>query len=129
MFLLAFPFNISEFIVFSHLDSIVIPSEFEPLTSTIFVSCGVVSSSNFTTRWITPSNEIVNSGNTNSRYTFLEGDVNVDGRPFVGTALVISGLSYEDEGTYTCEGQDLFQPEIRDQARINLELLGVFYII
>ena len=50
----------------------------------------------------------------------------MDGRPFIGTALVISGLSYEDEGVYICEGQDLLQPETRDQGRTNLELLGTF---
>lgn len=70
----------------------------------------------------------MDSSNADDRYTFLEGvDVNVDGRPFVGTALVISRLSYQDEGVYICEGRELSNPESQYvQERTELVLLGMY---
>ena len=58
---------------------------------------------NYTTRWILPGGEIINS--TKGRFVFTEGPVSVSGRNVPGTVLVVTELSYQDAGMYTCEGR------------------------
>ena len=57
----------------------------------------------YTTRWILPDGQIVTSNQ--GRFVFMEGRVSVNNEPLPGTILVVTGLSYQDAGTYTCEGR------------------------
>lgn len=96
-------------IIFSHFDEIVIPSDFNSLTHSTFISCGVdPPNANFTSRWITPSGSIVTPNeSSSSRLTVLEGrDIVIDRRIFDGTAIILRNISYQDEGTYICECRD-----------------------
>lgn len=118
--------------IFSHRDRVTIPTGFNPLSDSTFLSCGVVPiGADFTTRWITPSGGIVTQDNANSsRLAVLEGDFEVD-RPIIsGTAIVISNTSYQDEGIYRCEARD---SSIADspwvQAIAELELLGIVILM
>ena len=58
---------------------------------------------NYTTRWILPGGEIVNS--ITERFIFMEGLVTVDNRNVPGTVLIMTKMSYQDAGMYTCEGR------------------------
>lgn len=114
-------------IIFSHRDQVVLPTEFNPLSDSTFLSCGVVPvDANFTTRWITPRGDIVTPSSTNnSRFTVLEGNFEVDRRNIDGTAILLSNISYQDEGIYRCEARDqsiVDSPWV--QAVAQLQLLG-----
>ena len=64
---------------------------------------------NYTTRWILPDEQIITS--SQGRFVFSESRVSLstgtDLEPFPGTILVVTGLSYQDAGTYTCEGRSI----------------------
>lgn len=117
-----------DIVIFSHHDRVTIPSDSIPLSQTTFLSCGVVPSSasvNFTTRWITPNNVTISANNTDDRFTVLEGDnVDVDGQPFIGTALIIRRLSYLDEGQYMCEGKDSSNSESEYEQDVTVLVLS-----
>ena len=57
---------------------------------------------NYTTRWLLPRGEIISSNE--GRFVFTESNVSIDNRPLPGTVLVITHMSYQDTGTYTCQG-------------------------
>lgn len=87
--------------------TITIPSmTFDLMTST-FVFCGLEPSSlvNYTTRWVLPGGEIVDSTASNGRFIVSENRVLIDGTPLPGTLLTVPSVSYVDAGTYTCEGR------------------------
>ena len=59
---------------------------------------------NYTTRWILPGGrEIVNA--SRGRFVFSESQVSINNREVPGTVLIVRQLSYQDAGTYTCEGR------------------------
>ena len=58
---------------------------------------------NYTTRWILPQGEIINS--TTGCFVLTEDPVTISGRNVPGTVLVVLQISYQDAGMYTCEGR------------------------
>ena len=75
----------------------------------------------YTTRWILPGGEIVNS--TRGRFTFIEGLVTVDSSRIVpGTTLILSQMSYQDAGMYTCEGRSTAPGASTNWASASFEL-------
>ncbi len=120
-------FTFVDVTIFSHRDEIILPTEFNPLSDSTFLSCGVLPvNANFVTRWITPSGNIVTPNTNNSRFIVLEGNFDIDRRNIDGTALILMNLSYQDEGVYICESRD---QSIQDspwvQAFSFLELIGI----
>ena len=82
------------------------PSLTHTLSPGTFLVCHIepdtlVPGVNYTTRWITPRGLTINS--SQDRFVFYESAVTSDGLP--GTVFVISQVSYQDAGTYTCEGR------------------------
>ena len=117
--------------IFSHFDEVTIPTDFNTLTSSIFLSCGVIASDvDFTTRWITPDGTIITPTSSDDRLTVIDGiSVDIDGRPFDGTALILRSLSYMDEGLYACEAREVLEEEQESpwrQAVTQLNLLGEY---
>ena len=73
--------------------------------------CGLEPSSlvpqeNYTTRWIIPGGEIINS--TRDRYFLSERDSLFFGTEVAipATLFIITQVSYKDAGVYTCEGRN-----------------------
>ena len=60
---------------------------------------------NYAIRWILPRGEIVNSTASSGRFVVSETHVPINGSILPGTFLAIFQLSYQDAGTYTCEGR------------------------
>ena len=88
-----------------------IPSVLYPLRSGIPLVCGLEPTSlvpqvNYTTRWITPAGETVNS--TRDRFILSE----VESRFFVernstpATLFTVTQVTYQDAGVYICEGRN-----------------------
>ena len=87
---------------------VVIPSRTYTLMPGIPLTCGLKPDTlepnvNYTTRWILPGGEIINS--SQRRFVFSESRVSHVTGPLPGTVLVVTGLSYQDAGSYTCEGR------------------------
>ena len=87
---------------------VVIPSQIHTLIAGIPLVCGLNPDTlepnvDYTTRWILPDGQIVTSNQ--GRFVFMEGRVSVNNEPLPGTILVVTGLSYQNAGTYTCEGR------------------------
>ena len=58
---------------------------------------------NYTTRWIVPGGEIITS--SRGRFVLAESRAALTSNIVPGTILVVTALSYQDAGTYTCEGR------------------------
>ena len=58
---------------------------------------------NYTTRWVLPGGEIVNT--TRGRFVLTENIVSIGDRNLPGTVLVVTEIAYQDAGMYTCEGR------------------------
>ena len=87
---------------------VVIPSLLSNLMTGVPLICGLNPDTlepnvNYTTRWIVPGGEIITS--TQGRFVFSENRVSLSTELLPGTILVVTGLSYQDAGTYTCEGR------------------------
>ena len=87
---------------------VVIPSQIHALMPGIPLICGLnpdtlEPSVNYTTRWILPNGQIITS--SQGRFTFSESRISLSTRKLPGTILVVTSLSYQDAGTYTCEGR------------------------
>ena len=87
---------------------VVIPSQTNILTPGIPLICGLNPDTlepnvDYTTRWLVPGEEIINS--SQGRFVFSESRVSLNTESFPGTILVVTSLSYQDAGTYTCEGR------------------------
>ena len=87
---------------------VVIPSLLSNLMPGVPLICGLNPDTlepnvNYTTRWIVPGGEIITS--TQGRFVFSESRVSLSTGLLPGTILVVTGLSYQDAGTYTCEGR------------------------
>ena len=87
---------------------VIIPSLIDILRPGIPLVCGLNPDTlepnvNYTTRWILPNGQTIAS--TQERFVFSESRVSVNNEPLPGTILVVTGLSHQDAGTYTCEGR------------------------
>ena len=87
---------------------VVIPSRAIILIAGIPLTCGLKPDTlepnvNYTTRWMLPNGQIITS--SQGRFVFSESRVSLNNEPLPGTILVVTGLSYQDAGTYTCEGR------------------------
>ena len=58
---------------------------------------------NYTTQWILPNGQTITSHQ--GRFVFSENRAILNNRTLPGTIFVVTGLSYQDAGTYTCEGR------------------------
>ena len=88
---------------------IVLPLGSSALSSGLFFICGLEPETlspgiNYTTRWRLPGERIVNS--TLGRFVLSETRLMINNRDLPGTLLVVTRLSYEDAGTYACEGRN-----------------------
>ena len=72
---------------------------------------------NYTTRWILPGGEIVNSAR--GRFIFSESLLS---RTVPGTVLVVTQMSYQDAGMYTCEGRSTAPGASAQWAAASFEL-------
>ena len=110
------------------MDEVTISSDVGGLSQSTFLTCGVQPpEANYTTRWITPNGDVVTPEDGNPRFTLLQGAVEIDRRVINGTALIIENLSYQDDGIYICEAQDVSSPEAEwVQAFSQLRLIGNF---
>ncbi len=93
--------------IFPTRDLIMVPSLINVLMPGVPLLCGLEPDTleqnvNYTTRWILPGGEIVDS--TRGRFVFSESMVSINSRTLPGTLLIVTQLSYQDAGTYTCEG-------------------------
>ena len=80
---------------------------------------------NYTTRWILPGGEIVNSTRTtidSKRYVFSESFFLINGKFVPGTSLIVFPLSYQDAGMYTCEGRSTAPGASAQWATTSFEL-------
>ena len=59
---------------------------------------------NYTTRWILPDEQIIISNQ--GRFVFSESRVSFNNVLLPGTILVVTKLSFQDAGNYTCEGRN-----------------------
>ena len=88
---------------------VVIPSLTHTLTPGIPLVCGLNPDTlepnvNYTTRWILPDGTTITS--SQGRFVFSESRVSLSsGEVGPGTILVVTSLSYQDAGNYTCEGR------------------------
>ncbi len=123
--------SIPDVVIFSHRDEVIVPSDFIPLSTSVFLSCGVFPATDSITRWITPNEIIISQADiSDPRLTIKEGpSIEVEQRVFDGTALIIEKLSYSDEGTYICEARSTLNNESNwVQASAELRLLGKYYL-
>ena len=94
--------------IFPSINPVVIPSRTHALMPGIPLICGLNPDTlepnvNYTTRWMLPDEQIITS--SQGRFVFMEGRVSLSTGPLPGTFLVVTSLSYQDAGTYTCEGR------------------------
>ena len=87
---------------------IVIPSLTHKLMPGIPLICGLTPDTlepniNYTTRWILPNGTTIISDR--GRFIFSENRVSLSTGPLPGTILVVTSLSYQDAGNYTCEAR------------------------
>ena len=87
---------------------VAIPSQTNILTPGIPLVCGLNPDTlepnvNYTTRWIVPGGQIITS--TQGRFVFHEDRVSLNNALLPGTVLVVTGLSFQDAGNYTCEAR------------------------
>ena len=75
---------------------------------------------NYTTRWILPGREIVNS--TTGHFIFIEEPVTIDNRTVPGTTLILTQISWQDAGMYTCEGRSTAAGASTQWASASFEL-------
>ena len=76
---------------------------------------------NYTTRWILPGGEIINS-TREGRFVLTENLVSINGRSVPGTVLVLLQISYQDAGMYTCEGRSTAPGTSAQWAAASFEL-------
>ncbi len=102
-------FSSEDVTIVSNGNPIVIPSQRNPLLSGLPLICGLMPDTlepnvNYTTRWIVPAGETITS--TQGRFVFTESRLSLNSIGEVpGTILVVTQLSYQDAGNYTCEGR------------------------
>ncbi len=94
--------------IFPTRDPIIVPSLTNTLMPGVPLSCVLEPDTlqptvNYTTRWILPGGEMISS--TGGRFIIAESMVVINVRQLPGTILVVTQLSYQDAGTYTCEGR------------------------
>ena len=94
--------------IFPSRNPVVIPSRTHALMPGIPLVCGLNPDTlepnvNYTTRWMLPDGQIITF--SQGRFVFSESRVSLNNEPLPGTILVVNGLSYQDAGTYTCEGR------------------------
>ncbi len=111
--------------IFPARDLIMVPSLTNILMPGVPLSCGLEPDTlernvNYTTRWILPGQEIVDS--TGGRFVFSENMVSINSRALPGTVLIVTALSYQDAGTYTCEGRSTAPGASTQWASTNIEL-------
>ena len=87
---------------------VVSPSQTHALMPGILLICGLNPDTlepnvNYTTRWVLPGGEIITS--SQGRFIFSESRVVLNNEPLPGTFLVVTEVSFQDAGTYTCEGR------------------------
>ena len=87
---------------------VVIPSRANILIAGIPLTCGLKPDTlepnvNYTTQWILPDGQTITSNQ--GRFVFSESRVSFSTEILPGTILVVVGLSYQDAGTYMCEGR------------------------
>ena len=87
---------------------IVIPSLTHKLMPGIPLVCGLNPDTlepniNYTTRWILPNGQTITS--SQGRFVFSESRVALNIGPLPGTVLVVTELSFQDAGNYTCEAR------------------------
>ena len=75
---------------------------------------------NYTTRWIVPDGQIITSNQ--GRFVFSESRVFFSTGTLPGTILVVTSLSYQDAGTYSCEGRSAAPGASTLWASASLEL-------
>ena len=106
-------------------DLIIVPSQTNTLLPGLPLSCGLEPDTlepnvNYTTRWIVPGGQIINS--TEERFLFSESMVSIDGRQLPGTILVVINIFYQDAGTYICEGRSTAPGASIQWASANIEV-------
>ena len=87
---------------------VVIPSRTNILMPGIPLICGLSPDTlepnvNYTTRWILPNGQTITS--SQGRFVLSENRVSLNNGTLPGTILVVTRLSFQDAGTYTCEGR------------------------
>ena len=76
---------------------------------------------NYTTQWILPGSETINS--TRGRFHFIEDHMVINDTLILsGTSLMVTQLSYQDAGTYICEGRGIDQGASTQWAAASIEL-------
>jgi hypothetical protein len=88
--------------------NITVPSVSFELMAGLILSCGLELEgvTDYETQWILPGGgEMVDSTSSSGRFIVFELPVSINGRNLPGTLLSIFQLSYQDTGTYTCEGR------------------------
>ena len=80
------------------------------LMAGLVLTCGLeletlTPSVNYTTRWIVPGGETIDQSTSSGRFVVFDSPVPINGRTLPGTFLAVFHLSYQDAGTYTCEGR------------------------
>ena len=103
----------------------IVPSMSVELKTAIPLICGLEPETptpglNYTTRWILPGGEIVNS--SRGCYSFSEIDVSISGKDLSGTILIVTESSYQDAGMYTCEGRSTDPGASAQWAAASIEL-------
>ena len=104
---LSVPENI---MIFPNKSPVVIPSQINILIPGIPLICvlnpyTLEPNVNYTTRWIVPDGTTITSDQ--GRFILSENrlSVSVSTGPLPSTILVVTSLSYQDAGNYTCEGR------------------------
>ena len=90
------------------------------------LTCGleletIIPGVNYTTQWILPGGETINS--TRGRFDVIEDHMVINDTLILsGTNLTVTQLSYQDAGTYTCEGRGIDQGASAKWATASIEL-------
>lgn len=106
-----------------------IPSATTTLLPAITLACGLeplslVPQENYTTQWITPGGEIFNS--TRDRFFLSEAESRFFASRMLpitpATILIVTQLTYQDAGVYTCEGRNNASDDTSPWASATTEL-------
>ena len=94
--------------IFPSRDLVIVPSLTNILMPGLPLSCVLKPDTlepnvNYTTRWRLPRGEMINT--SEGRFVFAENTVDFGAGQVPATVLVVTRLSYQDAGTYTCEGR------------------------
>ena len=92
------------------------------LMPSLVLNCGLEPETlvNYTTRWVLPGGEIIDS--STGRLIVSQNMVSINSRTLPGAILAVFNLSYQDAGTYTCEGRSTVPGASAQWASASFEL-------